>query len=453
MSGIADEIARAIGADRLVSGPDRGPAWDEDLGCNPLGEPAAWARPTTTDEVATIVRIARRTGTSVVPAHRRTAYWRPLSFQGAIVVDVARLDAVGELDPSARTVRCGAGATVRAIDDALRAAGHTLGAWPDAYGDTSIGAMIATGFTSGIGMAIADVTSLVTGLTVVFGTGEITRSGSGEVLGAGGFARTGLPDLSSLLFASEGALGIVTEVVARARPRCHRAQLSFTSTSLVACLAIAEALRQIGLYETFRCVEHNDGPVDVDIVISSPLSREELDLRLTHVHRLIRARGRPVGLEVLVEDPDGDDIPRFCGDADEHWAHLRAGRFCGVDAIVPYAAAARALGAVEPVMARARALPHIDARRALYFAPDFVNLGLHWLLDGDTVQAAADKIVADGVAALSPLPVIPYRWGRVWSALSARLDPGYRSAIQAVKRALDPDAIMNPGVSVFGVDE
>jgi FAD/FMN-containing dehydrogenase len=449
MSAVTERIAAEIGAKRIVTGDARGHAWNEDLGRNPLGEPVAWVRPTSTDEVAAVVRIARQTRTPVVPAHRRTTYWRPLAFGQAIVLDIARLDDVGAVDTSARTVRCGAGASVRAIDDVMRATGHTLTAWPDAYGDTSLGAMIATAFTSGIGMGLADANDIVTGLTAVLGTGEIVRAGAGEVLGAGGFERPGLPDLAGLLFGSEGGLGIVTEVVVRARPRAYRAKLSFDAPGLAECLAIGSELRVPGLYESFRCVEHNGAEADVEITLTSPISRDELDGRIAYVRRAIGSRAK--NLEALIEDPDGDDIPRFCGEADEHWAHLRAGRFCGVDAIVPYSSAAAALAATQSVMARARAVSHLDARRALYFAPDYVNLGLHWMLDGDIDQATVDRIVEVGIEDLAALPVIPYRWGRVWSVMSDKLDPGYRDAIRAVKRTFDPDDIMNPGVSVFGV--
>ena len=38
------------------------------------------------------------------------------------------------------------------------------------------------------------------------------------------------------------------------------------------------------------------------------------------------------------------------------------------------------------------------------------------------------------------------------AALGARLDPGYRAMMRALKRSVDPANILNPGVSIFGLD-
>jgi FAD/FMN-containing dehydrogenase len=429
-------IEAALGPGRLTEGEPR------DLGGRDLGAPAAWVRPASTAEVAALVRVARETKTPLVAVGRRTSYWRALSLEGAIAVDLEGMASVGAVRDG--VVRVEGGASVRAIDDVLRAAGATMVAWPDAYGDTSIGAMVATGFSSGVGMACVQLDDLVAGLTVVLGTGEVITTGAAAALGATPFLRAGLPDPTSLFFASEGALGVVTEVAVRGRPRLHRCRIEARSQGFGPCVALARSLRSPGLYETFRCVHRGGGEVEVDLVAVSPLDREELDRR-------VEAIGRGLAIaRTTIERPDEATIPRFWGEPHEHREHFRHGRFCGLDVNVPWSAAEGAVAALAAIAARARSLPRAEVREVAYFAPGFANVGMHCVLDPATSDAAIDALTGEGAASLAALEMVPYRWGRAWGVLAPKLDGGYAQGMRRLRAALDPDSILNPGVSIFG---
>lgn len=461
---LARRIAALIGEDRLVPIDARGLSPTEDVCRAAIGSPRAWVRPRSTDEVASLIRLARAESIPVVAAGHRTAYWRPLRFERAIVLETRALTAIEPHDRGHGSVWCGAGASVREVDDALRLDGHALAAYPDAFGGTSIGSMVATGFTSGIGMAIADANALVTGLEVVLGTGETVRTGAAASLGAPAFLRTGLPDPTGLLLAAEGALGVVTRVAVRSMPRAHRCQLRFlVSAPLGAMLPLADALRVPGLYETFRAVDPGEAcepgaqpaPLEVDLVVRSPLSEVELEGRVRWVCERI-ASLLPEATEPTQrrERPDQSVIPRFRGAAGEAWARTRKGRFAPVDVNLGYPSVLAAIAAGERLLAEHRDLPWINLRRALYFTPDFVNFGLHWSLDAArSDDASALRFIEAGAVALAGLPLIPYRFGRVWSAaLGDRLDSGYHALMLELQRVCDPDGILNPGVSIFGVE-
>lgn len=454
------KIAAAIGGDRLVLASSWGPAFDEDVCRAPIGTPRAWVRPRSSEEVAALIRLARAERIPVVAAGQRTAYWRPLRFDGAIVLETKALDRIEPFDAGNRRIWCGAGVSVRELDDALRAAGHVLAAHPDAYGGTSIGSMVATGFTSGIGMGLADADTLVAGLELVLGTGAIVRTGAAASLGAPPFLRTGLPDPTGLLLAAEGALGIVTRVAVRALARAHRCQLSFrVDGSLAAMLPLAEALRVPGLYETFRVVDPGEPgrttPLEVDIVLRSPLTAAELDARVAWVCE--RVASLVPGASAIVqrrERPDETVLPRFWGQAGEAWSRTRKGRFAPIDINSSYTTIATAIARADALLAEHRELPWINLRRALYFAPDFVNFGLHGSLDPTrSDDATAFAFMLAGTRAMAEQALIPYRFGRVWaSALGERLDPGYLALMHELRRVCDPDGILNPGVSLFGLD-
>ncbi len=452
---LADLVA-AIDPTRLLA-PEHWPqAACEDVGHAALGRPWAWVQPQTTGEVAAVVTVARKHGVPVVAAGRRSAYWRPLAFSGAIVVDLSAQTQISEVDREHRVVWCQAGATLRDIDTTLRAAGSRLAAHPDACGWTSIGALVATGFTSGIGMALADVDRLVLGLELVLGTGAIVRTGAGLGLGAPPFLRTGLPDPTGLLFASEGALGIVTAVAVRAAPAGHRQVIKFGARDFAEVLAVAIRLRISGLYETFRTVDPGDAEIQAEIVVYSPVSAAELSARVAFVTAAISAElpGRPV-TPVPDDQAAHTGLLGFAGLPGRSWQQTRQARLAPLDINLGYPDTPAAMAIGEQLLQRHRHLAWISRRRALYFTPDFVNFGLHGSLDlATSTDAQVQAFLRDGTTSLARLPLIPYRFGRVWGpALASRLDPGYHAMMRSLRETCDPAGILNPGVSIFAPPE
>ena len=290
-------LGEAIGLSRLIEADARGPSPEMDLARYQLGRCLAWVRPRSTAEVVRVIEVARELGVPVVAVGKRTAYWRPLSLEGAIALDTSALDTVGEPDLRGGFVRCGAGATVRQVSRAARAAGAMLPAFPDATGDTSIGSMVAAGFASGIGTGMTTAAGLVAGLSVVLGSGEVLATGTAAVLAASPFSRLGLPDPTELFFGSDGALGVITEVSVRIRPAIAMAQLAFLlppgTDGLCAALSLAERLRSPGVYDTFRTAAVLDprlgawAPTEVDLVVLAPLGAEELGHRTVRVREII----------------------------------------------------------------------------------------------------------------------------------------------------------------------
>ncbi len=456
MNTVEAQLAQLLGADRVVAYNDRGQEPTHDICRYYLGEPCAWLRPHSSEEVSEIVRFARAHQLAVVPVGQRTAYWNPLRYHGALVVDLARLDFIDGAALPSGSVRCGAGTSVRALDDWLRERGLRLAAYPDAYGGTSVGALVATGMTCGVGMGMATVEELVLGLCVVLGTGECLRTGAANVLGGAPFLRTGLPDPSGLLFASEGTLGVITEVAVRVYRPQPRARLRFetdvSEASLRAVFELAEGLAFPGVYQTFRAVARWDIQADrphqdVYLVLASPFSVEEVQARAAAVEARILEKF-PGGKCTVTYDPT-DSTLAWWGPPAGQWADLRQGQLVGVDVLVDYASVLSAVEFGDSLLNEARTGPWLSARRAIYFAPHYVNLGLHAMLEPEQV-ARGHRLVSSWAERLAQRSVVPYRWGRVWGpSLSEKLDPGYRGVMLDLKQRFDPDGILNPGASLW----
>lgn len=454
MTSIRDRLAALLPAGRVVPPPgDAG----RDLSRHELGDPVAWVRPRSTGEVAEIVRFAREGKVPVVPVGRRTAYWNAIRYDGAIALDVAGLDAIGPVGRAFDPVVCGAGAPVREVEEAFRREGHSLACHPDAFGDTSVGAMVATGLTSGRGVGTAGLDQVVAGLRVVLGTGEVVSTGAAFALGAPPFLRGGLPDPTGLFLATDGALGVVTEVAVRPFPAGHLGRVTATAPptpgGAAALVRAASALRTPGLADTFRAVsielpeDRPEGggpsPWQLDVFVRSSWSAAERDLRIGQVRAVLD--------ETLgSSEPAAEVGPLWWGEAGGAWEMMGPHRLASVDVNLPHEAGARAIEVSLEVLEEARRLPFLSLRRGLYAAPDHLNLGLHLVFPVDEAPAAdVAALVERARARFSRLPIVPYRWGRGWGPhLAGRLDPGYRALLARLRDACDPDGILHPGAGV-----
>lgn len=385
-----------------------------------LGVPLSVARPVDTDAVRALVAEARTTGTPLVPFGRRTAYWRPLDFRDAIAVDLSSIAHVGI---AAGVITAGAGALVRDVDDALRARGLAMPIVPDGYGDSTIGAMVATACTAGRGMGNGPFSRWVTGLTVVDGTATVLRTGAAAMLGLSPFVRDGFPDATDAFFGSEGCLGIVTEVHFRAAAPPHLALLRFSTP--VTHTEDVLALGRLPLYDTLRATCEDGVTWNVEIFVQSHVSADEADARA-------RMLGTRVGASPM--PPPADP---WAGPVDGHEEFARTRRLIGVDLIVPYDTAAPTARQVVAMAQRCAKAMH--RRAALYLAPEFANIGLHLTYARDD-----DDGPREAAAFTSELQgVVPYRVGRTWPV------PSDRAMLLRLKSMFDPDRILNPAHPLF----
>lgn len=429
----------------------------------PLGQPRIVVTPEDTAQVKCVVEAARRSAVPVVPHGFMSGYWRPLHLDGAIALDVSALQGLRLEDD---VVVCGAGVGFRRLDVWLRARGLHLPLRPDAFGETSIGAMVATGCTSGFGMGDGPLSRHITGLTVVTGAGKVVRTGASWGLrDTPPFLRDGLPDLTSAFIGSEGTLGVITEVALRPLPapwrvRVH-AELPGTAEVGVALCVLGRTLGASGVYDTYRGAREVEGNAAnpcfaLDTWIRSRWSAAEADERAERVASNIRAE---LGVTATVtpeseaarrgESPDYDlPWPGPEGSLAMMTEHFH---LVGMDVNAPHACARDLMDLADAVAAEQHARGALQVRTALYLAPEFINLGLHsaFPVNQDTI-AWSRTHVEKWLARLSRLPVVPYRTGRVWPVGDAgRITPEASSDLHALKRFFDPDGLMNPGHRLY----
>ncbi|MCU1400679.1 MAG: FAD-binding oxidoreductase [Acidimicrobiales bacterium] len=203
------------------------------------GSTPAVVRPSNVNEVAAIVVLCRRERVSIVPQGGNTGLvGGGVPLAGEVVVSLQRMSAIDPVDVAARQVTAQAGATLAAVRAAANAAGLTYPVDLGARDTATIGGNIATN-AGGINLIrYGGTREQLVGIEAVLGNGEIVRRMSGLVKDNTGY------HLPSLLCGSEGTLGIVTAARLRLTTRYdHRVTALLAFASVEAAVAGVAVLR------------------------------------------------------------------------------------------------------------------------------------------------------------------------------------------------------------------
>ncbi len=166
------------------------------------------AYPESTDEVVAIVRAAAAARVPIVPFGAGTSLEGHVNAtHGGLSVDLTRMNRVLRLSVEDQDVTVEAGLTRSGLTEQLKQTGLTFFLDPGA--DATIGGMVATGASGTTAVRYGTIRENVLGLTVVLADGSVVRTGGRARKSSAGY------DLTRLFIGSEGTLGIVTEVTLR----------------------------------------------------------------------------------------------------------------------------------------------------------------------------------------------------------------------------------------------
>ncbi|MDC0672985.1 FAD-binding oxidoreductase [Nannocystis radixulma] len=451
--------------------------------------PSCIVRPGTLAELQACVRAAAAAGVPVYPSSRgrNLGYGsRVPTRDGAAILDLARLDAIADLDLELGTVSIEPGVTFAALGERLRGSGFTIartGAPPDA-------SVLANGLERGIGRGRHGTRAdRLCGLHVVLGDGSLLRTGFDREPTARcrGLSRFGLgPDLDGMFFQSR--LGVVARATLWLTPRPAWSQaLRFTLDRRERLAAVIDALRPLKLADALphTISLYNDrrlltlaGPRP-DCPEGQALSQAAVDR-----HNPAGPRARWLG-QLVIDGPDAAvgaatlALVETClkGHVDELAARSRsepeaqagAGALarlywprgeppalpdpladeCGLLWCAPVVPARGAELAATIAWLEDQVLAHgFDPAVSVQWAePRVTHVVLALLFDrrraGEDARAlACHDAVLRGLAARG---LLPYRLGLPSMHLSRGTDPVYAATLTKIRRALDPGDILAPG--------
>ncbi len=430
------------------------------------GQAAIILKPASTHEVAAIVSACHRAGVGVVPQGGNTGYCggaTPDDSGTQVVVNLARMNAIGAVDTVGCTLTAGAGAILSDVQRA--AAGHDL-LFPlsmGSEGSCQIGGNLSTNAGGLAVLRYGTARDLALGIEAVLADGSVLDELKGLRKDNTGY------DLTRLLVGAEGSLGIITAAVLRLFPRPRTRCTAFLSAAslevvcaLLArvrsdCADAASAFEYIGRRALDLVLAHVPGTRDpfagagrhhVLLELTSPASGAPLESLLLALLQTATARGEVVDAVLATSEAQAralwrlrESIPeaeRQAGGSIKHDVSV------AIDRIPAFCASATdAIGRVAP-QARVSVYGHVGDGNVHFNvlapgpAPDAAFRERMGPAVSDCVHAIAAGLrgsfsAEHGVGQLKRDDLVRYE------------SPAALAAMRAVKRALDPRGIMNPG--------
>ena len=460
---LLEALGRAIPGDRIVADPDVLAAMSHDEAeWAPAGRAAAGVRARSESEVQQVVRACAEFGAAVVPRGAGTGLSGGANaVNGCVVLDLARMDRVVEIDRDNLVCVVQPGV----VNDDLKAAVAEYGLWyppdPASAPWSTIGGNVATNAGGLCCLKYGVTRDYVLGLRAVVGGpvkdsavayGDAVRLGRRTTKGVAGL------DMVGLFVGSEGTLGVVTEVTLRLRPA-----LAGTPRTVVGAfpnlVTAGEAVSQI--------TRRGLGPSVLELLDRACLTAVEdwkhLGLE-AGAAALLLARvdtqgdsgaAESDGLAAAMTDTGALWVAQSTDDAEAealfearrlaYPAFERLGPVLTEDVCVPRSKVPAMLAQIEAIAAR-----HQVQISTIAHAGDG---NLHPLIvtpagdDGARAAAqAAFEELLDGAIALGGTVTGEHGVGLLKrDGMRRELDPGSLALQQAVRQALDPRGIFNPG--------
>jgi len=442
-----------VGPDHLLAAPEDLIPYSFDGTAALQQMPGCVVFPRETAQVSAVLKLAQRTRTPVVARGSGTGLsGGSVPVPDCIVLCLARMDRILELDRANLTLLAEAGATTQAIADAAAAAGLFYPPDPGSMKISTIGGNVAENSGGLRGLKYGITRNYVMGLEVVLADGEVFFTGNKCVKDVAGYS------LKDLFIGSEGTLGIITKVLLRLipRPAAKKTLLALydqmeaaaqTVSDIIASKIIPCTLEFLDR-TTLHCVEahaHVGLPLDCEAVLlmetdGHPAAVQEEAARMEEIARRNGAR------EVRVAGDDAEALRLAAARRNAFSALARVAPTTILeDATVPRSELARMVRFVQEVARK------YNLRIGTFGHMGDGNLHPTFLTDERNaeemhrVEAAAREIFEEAIrlggtitgehgVGLAKKPFLPLQ-----------LNPVELRVLKQLRQVLDPHGILNPG--------
>jgi FAD/FMN-containing dehydrogenase len=433
-------LRAAVGAAHVITDADARAGYETDWTGRFSGRARVVVRPADTTQVAAVVRACAEHGAALVPQGGNTGMvGGSVPRGGEVVVSLSRLGGLGAIDRGSLQVDAGAGVTLAALQAHARAAGLDAAVDFGARDSATVGGLVATDAGGMRALRHGTVRARVAGLEAVLADGSVVDRTAGLLKDNAGY------DLTALLIGSEGTLGLITRVRWRLVPL-----LPARVAAVVPLGSLGEAAHLLAaLRPALPSLEAADFFLD-----------DGLELVLAHLGIASPVRRAPayVVLECAAAADPTPELAAALGDAEAMiadstaerarlWrlreAHTEAIGAAGVphklDVGVPLARLAAFADAARAAVADVAP----GARVILFGHLGDGNVHVNVLgTDDDAVDAAVLRVAAAHGGTISAEHGVGVAKAAYLGLVRGEAE---LRAMRAIKRALDPGGLLNPG--------
>ena len=426
------------------------------------GRTAAVLRPATTAEVSALMKIAHETGTKVVPQGGNTGLvGGQIPFEGdEILLSLSRMNRIGEIDQLNNTLTVEAGVTLAAAQEAAMKVDRLFPLSLASEGTCQIGGNLSTNAGGTAVLHYGNARSLVLGLEVVLANGDVWDGRKGLRKDNTGY------DMKQLFIGSEGTLGIITSAVLKLFPRPKAVETAFVAVpnveAAVDLLHRAEAMSG-GTVTTFELMprigiefllKHQEGASD-PLSAPSPwyvlveMSTGEGSLRPTMEATLAAALEAGEATDAVIATSDAQRKKLWALREDMSEVQKREGGSIKHDVSVPVSRVAKFIATATKAVGAA--MPGVRPVPFGHVGDGNIHFNLSQPVGADKEAFVArwgemNAIVHDIVRSLDGSICAEHGVGIMKrDEIAATKSSVEIEMMRAVKRALDPKNILNPG--------
>ena len=420
-------------------------------GSFPPGLPDAVAFPETTEEVSRLVALCHARRLPVIAFGTGTSLEGHVNaVQGGLTIDLSRMERILEVNQEDMDCRIEAGLVRSKLNDYLRDQGLFMPIDPGA--DASLGGMCATRASGTNAVRYGTIRENVLGLTVVLADGQVIRTGGRVRKSSTGY------DLTRLFIGSEGTLGIITEIQLKLHPipeaisaaTCQFDDLGAAVLTVIEVMQAAVPMARIELLDEVQ--------MQACIAYSKLTGLENLPTLFFEFHgspagvreqsEVVEAIAQENGARGFAWATDTESRNRLWkARHDAYWAARAMRPTFGAfvtDTIVPVSKLAEAVLGVKQDIAEAGLLAplvgHVgdgNFHTTILVPPEEGGRARAWALDRRIVE----RTLALGGSCSGEHGV----GGGKRGFLVAEHGEGPLAVMRAIKAALDPTGILNPG--------
>jgi len=206
------KLIEIVGKDNFTDQLEELVPYSYDASMN-VHRPDAAVWPESTEQVSKIVKFANEYKIPVIPRGAGTSLsGGVIPIKGGMIMDLSRMNRILEMSIENRYARVQAGVVCDDLNRTLAKHGFTFPPDPASSSVSTIGGNVATNAGGIKGAKYGTTRDYVLGLQVVLPTGEIMETGSYTMKCVSGY------DLSKLFIGAEGTLGVITEVTLKINP-------------------------------------------------------------------------------------------------------------------------------------------------------------------------------------------------------------------------------------------